>query len=542
MATGDQSDFLRRLKATLPGRWFPDVSPILDGILSGPAWAWSWLYALLGYVKNQRRIATATGVNLDLIANDFLGAALPRNKGEPDSSYRPRVQAQILQPKATREAVARTLKLLTGHDPVIFEPMRPADTGAYAAALPVPGISYASFTPGRIGQGGMLPPGWLFAGGGVQGIVVGGGVLNSQSYIDIRFAGTMLYPYVVLMLGAAQPTAPGQKWTESLSAQVLSGSLPTGGLSFNVRFSAREQDFALPVTGDLAAFYANATSDAASTSVRPAIITYDTPGTYLDFTLRIRGATFETEGAQTSLPAPFALAYNQAGGYGNLGLPFQCFITAQRPTTGGIVGVNGYNGFIGAYGGSGGRGAGASEYGSLSQLVNVVTDGMIYDAVAQVMPVASIAWTRIGAANMLPPPYTPPPVTYPAETILDDDDAPILDDLDNPIIESEGVPAAALADASGAALTDTAGVDLTEAGAVADTTLRDTSGKPLLDTRNADLIASDGVASSALTDATGAPLNDTTGATISESDGSGVVSPLPPNKLGQFILGQSRLT
>jgi hypothetical protein len=36
------------------------------------------------------------------------------------------------------------------------------------------------------------------------------------------------------------------------------------------------------------------------------------------------------------------LGYGTAGGYGSLGLPFQCFVTAFRPNIGGIVGLQGY--------------------------------------------------------------------------------------------------------------------------------------------------------------------------------------------------------
>ena len=42
-----QTDFVQRLKAVLPSRWFPDSSPVLDGVLTGLASAWTWLYGLL---------------------------------------------------------------------------------------------------------------------------------------------------------------------------------------------------------------------------------------------------------------------------------------------------------------------------------------------------------------------------------------------------------------------------------------------------------------------------------------------------------------
>ena len=44
MATGDQNDFVGRLKAVLPAEWFPKecvlsgiLTPVLTALLSGPA-------------------------------------------------------------------------------------------------------------------------------------------------------------------------------------------------------------------------------------------------------------------------------------------------------------------------------------------------------------------------------------------------------------------------------------------------------------------------------------------------------------------------
>lgn len=88
------------------------------------------------------------------------------------------------------------------------------------------------------------------------------------------------------------------------------------------------------------------------------------------------------------------LAWGLAGGWGNLSLPFQCFITAYRPTGSGIASVTGWGGGsstpgIGAYG------VGAIEYASLAMIQGQVTDTDIYRAIADVMPVAAIGWTQI---------------------------------------------------------------------------------------------------------------------------------------------------
>lgn len=129
--TGDQTDMLVRLKSTLPARWFADSTAILDGALAGLAWAWSWLYAVLSYVKLQTRLATATDSFLDQIALDYLGPRLPRRIAEPDPSYRRRISLELLRERGTRNAVIQALTDLTGRPPIVFEPSRPADTGAW---------------------------------------------------------------------------------------------------------------------------------------------------------------------------------------------------------------------------------------------------------------------------------------------------------------------------------------------------------------------------------------------------------------------------
>ena len=132
--TGDANDMLARIKAVLPLHWFPDVTPVLDGVLSGFAAAWAWLYSMLGYAKLQTRIATATDSFLDVIALDFFGDRLARRADESDDTFRVRIQAELLRERGTRPALVAVLTELTGRAPVIFEPTRPADTGAWNEA------------------------------------------------------------------------------------------------------------------------------------------------------------------------------------------------------------------------------------------------------------------------------------------------------------------------------------------------------------------------------------------------------------------------
>lgn len=135
--TGDQSDIFARLKGMLPSRWFgspTDSVPFVDAVLWGVALVLANLYALYQYAKLQTRITTATDGWLDLIAADFFGpSGLLRKTGQSDDSYRNAIKVALLREKGTRNAITNTLVALTGRQPTIVEPWRPADTGAYGA-------------------------------------------------------------------------------------------------------------------------------------------------------------------------------------------------------------------------------------------------------------------------------------------------------------------------------------------------------------------------------------------------------------------------
>lgn len=138
-SVGNVSDFMSRLRAALPRGWFahaatPSDTPVMDGILTGFATIWSNLWQMFRYISLQKRIATATDINLDIISTDYLGTTLPRRSGEGDDSYRARIRATIFQPKATRKALSDALAQLTGAPPDIFEPRNPADTGGWGTA------------------------------------------------------------------------------------------------------------------------------------------------------------------------------------------------------------------------------------------------------------------------------------------------------------------------------------------------------------------------------------------------------------------------
>jgi hypothetical protein len=129
--TGSIADFIRRMQLVLPTRWFADSSPTTQAVLGGAGTAWSWTYGLIQTVRMLARIATSSGIFLDLISTDFFATSLPRWPSEGDAGFLARIQNEMLRPRATRAALALALTQLTGRAPVIFEPVRPEDTGGY---------------------------------------------------------------------------------------------------------------------------------------------------------------------------------------------------------------------------------------------------------------------------------------------------------------------------------------------------------------------------------------------------------------------------
>lgn len=141
-AVGSAADIVGRMRGVLPDRWFADRAPVLDGLLAGFASAWAPLHALLATVRRQSRLGTASDEFLDLWSRDLFGARLPRESGETDGAFRARIRRRMARSRATRAAV---LDALADADAValrVFEPSRPADTGAYGAPGLASGLAW----------------------------------------------------------------------------------------------------------------------------------------------------------------------------------------------------------------------------------------------------------------------------------------------------------------------------------------------------------------------------------------------------------------
>jgi hypothetical protein len=77
------------------------------------------------------------------------------------------------------------------------------------------------------------------------------------------------------------------------------------------------------------------------------------------------------------------VGYNVGGGWGNMSLPFQVFVTAYRPHGSGIALIAGY--------GTGG----VPVYGDLTMEPPQILDAEIFSAIPPLLPAATVAWTRL---------------------------------------------------------------------------------------------------------------------------------------------------
>ncbi len=128
---GDVADFVRRLRSVLPQGWFSDSAPVTDSVLGALGYAWQFVYGLIVEVTALTRIDTSSGPFVDATSLDFFGSNLPRRAGESDASFVVRIKQELFRPRGTRFAVKTMLVDLTGNQPYLFEPARPADTGGY---------------------------------------------------------------------------------------------------------------------------------------------------------------------------------------------------------------------------------------------------------------------------------------------------------------------------------------------------------------------------------------------------------------------------
>lgn len=134
MATGDSTDLAGRIRRLLPATWFADTAPVLDAVVGGASAGLAPVYDTIETTRAQARLATASGLWLDMFSRDYFGNAWPRLPGEGDDPYRARIKWALTAPRGTRAGLIQMLTYLTGRAPRVVEPTRPGDCGAYSDA------------------------------------------------------------------------------------------------------------------------------------------------------------------------------------------------------------------------------------------------------------------------------------------------------------------------------------------------------------------------------------------------------------------------
>lgn len=131
---GDSDDMLARARSLIPRGWLPDASPVADALLFGFASVASHAHALLGFARNQARIATASDGFLDLIAYDFFGLRIKRRSGQTDESFRALILREIFRERVTRAGIQQAVRDLVGFEVRAFEPFNATDCGGLDTA------------------------------------------------------------------------------------------------------------------------------------------------------------------------------------------------------------------------------------------------------------------------------------------------------------------------------------------------------------------------------------------------------------------------
>jgi hypothetical protein len=231
---------------------------------------------------------------------------------------------------------------------------------------------------------GVLPLGWFPSAAPILTAVLSG-FAAGWAYI------WQLLTYAILQTRVATAT---DEWLDGISRDFNGGLLPRLTNEQDAAFSARIR----------ANFFAPKNTKAAVVAAL-VNLTGRTP-------VIVQPANTGDTGGYTSLTHPHrggGVGYCVAGAYGSLLLPFQEFITAFRPSGGGIANITGWGtlpisttgaGTGGAYATVNGTGymggqVGAIAYATLSQVQGQVTDADIQSAVVNTIPAGNVAWLRI---------------------------------------------------------------------------------------------------------------------------------------------------
>jgi hypothetical protein len=116
MAIGDNADMAARIRRCCR-RGSENRTRWSDALVAAAAVVLAFAYSLFAYAKAQTRIRTASGIWLDIVAQDFFGTRIVRAAGQNDDSFRSIILANLLRPQATRQAISDVIEALTGFAP-----------------------------------------------------------------------------------------------------------------------------------------------------------------------------------------------------------------------------------------------------------------------------------------------------------------------------------------------------------------------------------------------------------------------------------------
>ncbi len=138
--TGDTIWFQQRLKRGFPHPWgaqttnflqiqnvltdpnvLANASANLDALLLCAGYELSTAYGQIEGVEPQIYLQTATGVNLDLIAEDYFGDLIQRQPGQSDASFRAEIEASFFNIGPTYNDIYGTLTKLVGPNSRILQ-------------------------------------------------------------------------------------------------------------------------------------------------------------------------------------------------------------------------------------------------------------------------------------------------------------------------------------------------------------------------------------------------------------------------------------
>ncbi|HQT89692.1 MAG TPA: hypothetical protein PK677_14285 [Acidiphilium sp.] len=359
-STGTQADMAGRVAALLPQGWFPQTeaeAPILYAVLNGIGWGLAQSYSLIAYAFQQININTAGNIWLDIKAQDFLGSSLLRKPGQGDTSYRAAVKAALVPSGCTLPDLIAKVEALTGYAPTVIRPANPSDCGGYGVSKPA-SVPIANLT---------FVNGWA-----PIGQVTGPSISMPATLIDGPNNGNPLEIWQYQTSGTVQSFSCWFYMPISNIELSLIQIYVNGTLMQSVVVQGQWVQVTVLLTG--------------AQQLSPLI---SIMSGHVDYPPAIFYMTNPAVTYQSAGPLWSGLAYGEAGAYGALNLPFQFFVRATRPSTGGVANVDGWGGVIGGYG------VGAIEYVDSDLVSGQITDAEIYAAIESCTPAGSIAWTQI---------------------------------------------------------------------------------------------------------------------------------------------------